>query len=54
MAIAWLLQDKAITSVIIGASRPEQVTENIKALENLPFTAQELKEIYILTTQKIG
>ena len=54
MAIAWLLQDKAITSVIIGASRPEQVTENIKALENLQFTAQELKEIYILTTQKIG
>ena len=53
MAIAWLLQDKAITSVILGASRPEQVEENVKALENLQFSAQELKEIYILATQKI-
>ena len=53
MAIAWLLRDKAITSVIIGASRPEQVEENVKALENLQFTAQELKEIYMLATQKI-
>lgn len=53
MAISWLLKDKAITSVIIGASRPEQVDENIKALENLKFTSSELKEIYTLVTQKI-
>lgn len=53
LAIAWLLKDKAVTSVIIGASRPEQIVENVKAMENLSFTQSELKEIYIIATQKI-
>lgn len=53
LAIAWLLKDKAVTSVIIGASRPEQILENLKALDNLTFTPAELKEIYTLATQKI-
>lgn len=53
LAIAWLLKDKAVSSVIIGASHPDQIQENIKALDNLKFTGQELREIQILLTQKI-
>ena len=45
MALAWLLRDPAITSVLIGASRPAQVLENIRALRNIAFTADELAEI---------
>ena len=45
MALAWVLKDGAITSVLIGASRPEQVLDNIKALDNTSFTAAELAEI---------
>ena len=45
MALAWVLKDDAITSVLIGASKPQQILENIKAIENTTFTADELKEI---------
>lgn len=45
MALAWVLKDDAITSVLIGASKPQQILENIKAIENTMFTADELKEI---------
>ncbi len=45
MALAWTLRDKRVTSALIGASRPEQVADSVKALENLAFTAEELKEI---------
>jgi L-glyceraldehyde 3-phosphate reductase len=45
MALAWTLRDKRVTSTLIGASRPEQVADSVKALENLAFTAEELKEI---------
>ena len=34
-----------MTSALIGASRPEQVTDSVRALDNLSFTADELKEI---------
>jgi L-glyceraldehyde 3-phosphate reductase len=45
MAIAWVLRDARVTSALIGASRPEQVRENVGALKNLAFTQDELAEI---------
>lgn len=45
MALAWVLRDSAVTSVIIGASKPEQILDNIKAIENTVFTKEELDEI---------
>ena len=45
MALAWVLRDGDICSVLIGASRPEQVLENIKALDNTRFTDEELRKI---------
>lgn len=45
MALSWLLKDERVTSVLIGASRPEQLEENVQALKNLAFTAEELAQI---------
>ena len=45
MALAWLLAQPVVTSVLIGASRPEQILDNIKAAENTTFTEDELAEI---------
>ncbi|SMG35603.1 L-glyceraldehyde 3-phosphate reductase [Paraburkholderia susongensis] len=45
MALAWALRDARVTSVLIGASRAEQVRENVGALGNLAFSADELAEI---------
>jgi len=45
LALAWTLRDPRITSALIGASRPEQIVENVAALDNLSFTAEELAEI---------
>lgn len=45
MAIAWVLRDKRVTTALIGASRPEQIVENAKALEKATFTGEELAEI---------
>ena len=45
MAIAWVLRDPVVTSALIGASRPEQVIENVKAVENLSFSREELDGI---------
>lgn len=45
MALAWILRDGKVTSVLIGASRPEQILENIKALENINFSEEEIHRI---------
>jgi L-glyceraldehyde 3-phosphate reductase len=45
MAISWLLKDERLTSVIIGASKLSQIEENIKALQNIKFSDDELSEI---------
>ena len=45
MALAWILRRKEITTVLIGASKPEQVIDSIKCLENLDFSKDELKKI---------
>ena len=41
MALAWLLKDDRITSVLIGASKPEQITDSIKCLDNIQFSIEE-------------
>lgn len=45
MALSWLLRNEEVTSVLVGASKPEQLLDNIKALDNLSFTEEELKKI---------
>ena len=45
MALAWLLKDSTVTSVLVGASSPEQILTDIKAVNNTEFTADELYEI---------
>lgn len=45
MSLAWILRDGIVTSVLIGASKPSQILDNIKALENTRFTDEELKLI---------
>ena len=45
MALAWIMCDCAVSSVIIGASRPEQILENVRFLENTSFSSEELAEI---------
>ena len=45
MALKWILKDDVITSVLIGASRPSQILENLNVLDSQPFTEEELKKI---------
>ncbi|TDW48155.1 L-glyceraldehyde 3-phosphate reductase [Flavobacterium sp. 270] len=45
MALAWLLRDPRVTSVLIGSSKPAQITDSIEALKNTSFTEEELTVI---------
>ena len=45
MAISWLLRDTRVTSVIVGASSVDQLGNNLKSLQNISFTSDELSEI---------
>ncbi len=45
MALAWILKDDRITSVLIGVSKPEQVLDSIRCIDNYTFTAGELERI---------
>lgn len=45
MALSWVYAHEEVTSVLVGASRPEQLTENIKMLKNSYFTKEELSAI---------
>ena len=45
LALAWLLKDERVTSVLIGASKPEQLDDSLRCLENLTFSAEELAAI---------
>lgn len=49
MALAWILRDGAVTSVLIGASKPTQILDNVKAIQNTAFTEEELKKIDALS-----
>jgi L-glyceraldehyde 3-phosphate reductase len=45
MAISWILQEKRITSVLIGASKTSQIKDSVKAIENSVFSEKEIQEI---------
>ncbi|MGN0333312.1 MAG: aldo/keto reductase, partial [Lachnospiraceae bacterium] len=45
MALSWILKDGVVTSVLIGASKPSQILDNIKAIKNTIFSAEELEQI---------
>lgn len=45
MALAWVLRDSVVTSALIGASKPEQIIDNIEALSSPAFTSEELARI---------
>ena len=45
MSLSWILRDGVVTSVLAGASRPEQILDNIQATKNCTFTADELARI---------
>lgn len=50
MALAWVLRDGIVTSVLIGASKPQQILDNIKSTQNTTFSSEELamiEEIYL-------
>ena len=49
MALAWILRDNNITSVLIGASRPSQILDNIGMLANMTFTQEEREKIDRIT-----
>jgi L-glyceraldehyde 3-phosphate reductase len=42
MALSWILKDDRITSVLVGASKPEQLLDSLKCLENTKFSKEEL------------
>jgi L-glyceraldehyde 3-phosphate reductase len=52
MAIAWLLKDRRITSVLIGASSVDQLNDNVASLRNQSFTNEELKDIETILSEK--
>ena len=49
MALAWVLRDSVVTSVVVGASRPEQLVQNLQGLDKLEFSAEELEAIDRIT-----
>lgn len=52
MALSWVLKDGVVTSVLIGASKSSQILDNIKALDNIHFTKEELCEIDKIALKK--
>jgi L-glyceraldehyde 3-phosphate reductase len=51
LALAWALRDPRVTSALLGASRVEQLRENVAALSNLAFSAEELRAIDLHATE---
>ena len=51
MALVWVLRDERITSVILGASKPQQVEEAVGAIKNIQFTKEELEQIDFILRQ---
>jgi len=50
MALSWILKDKRITSVLIGVSKPEQLSDSLNCLKNCEFNVEELTEIETILT----
>ncbi len=53
MALAWVLRDERMTSALIGASRVEQIEQNVAALANLSFTVEELAGIDAIVSRPV-
>jgi L-glyceraldehyde 3-phosphate reductase len=53
MALSWILKDQRMTSLIIGASKPEQVTDSIQCLKNHDFSSDELNAIEEILSQPV-
>lgn len=51
LALSWVLNNKAVATVLIGASRPEQIVENAACINNLDFTSDELDAIEAILKQ---
>ena len=45
MALAWIMRDGIVTSVLVGASKAEQIIDNIGAIKNTQFSEDEIKMI---------
>ncbi|MGO9097602.1 MAG: L-glyceraldehyde 3-phosphate reductase [Bryobacteraceae bacterium] len=54
MALAWVLRDERMTSALIGASKVEQIEQNVAALRNLQFSGEELSRIDAILEQAAG
>ena len=52
MALAWLLKDERVTSVLVGASRPEQLSDSLQSLKNIAFASGEVSAIEGVLTDK--
>ena len=50
-ALSWILKDSDITSVLIGSSRPSQILDCVKCIDNTKFTEEELKKINNITKE---
>jgi L-glyceraldehyde 3-phosphate reductase len=45
MSLSWILKDQRVTSVLVGASKPEQLTDSLRCLDNVTFSPEELTAI---------
>lgn len=45
MALSWILKDDVVTSVLVGASKPEQLLENVQIVNRTPFSDEEVQLI---------
>jgi L-glyceraldehyde 3-phosphate reductase len=52
MAVAWVLRDPRVTSALVGTSKVSQVDDNVAALKNLNFSAEELSKIESILGEK--
>lgn len=52
MALSWIMRDGAVTSVLIGASKPSQIEDNVRIVNRVPFTEEELNRIDEITHAK--
>lgn len=51
MALSWVLSNKAVTTVLIGASRPSQIEENVEAVSKMEFSAEEISAIELILAE---
>ena len=52
MALCWVLRENRVTTVLIGASRKEQISNNVKIVDHLDFTGEELARIEAVLSKR--